>query len=271
MGATPPTPPTPPPPTSAPPPQGPHGFERGAAGGRLNRWLLLGLFVGILGAVLVVAAVLLSASEPDAAPPRCEGPACDPITPPSDPPTLSPGATPSPSPSATPDGPLAPRLVAGELVQSADIGYQLDVNTAVWQVTANDGRNVEMQIPNPDFRVFVSIEGVPAGEAEPQALVDAKVDELSEDVLGLAAVSDAAQVILTPAVGYRSGVGGVFGGTTDTPQGPGSPVSVVVMAASDGQTSVVMTVITDDAVRLEVFGLVDEMMNSFRFASEIIE
>ena len=238
-----------------PPPPAPVTFERGSAGGRVNRWVLLGIFSGILGAVLVVAAIVFTAAEPEPPAPPCEGPACRPPTPPG------------------PDDPLAPALVGGELVESDELGYRLDVDTSLWEFRKPSQRDVELRISVEDFRVAVSLEGtpVPTPQEDLQALVDQKVDELAGDVLGLAAdTADEVQILL-PAVGYRSGAGGKFAGTADTPQGPGSPVSVIVMAASDGEITVVMTVVSDEVVKDDAFSVIDTLMNTFRFPSEVAE
>ena len=247
-----------------PPPPAPVTFERGEAGSRLNRWLLLGVFAAVLGVVLVVAAVVFTASEPPPPEPRCEGPACGPPTPP------------------PPADPLAPALVGGELVTSEQLGYRVDVDTELWEVVRRDTTDIELRVQSENVDVLVTLEGT-AGGTDPaglDALVDAKVTELSEDILGLE-VDDGNQDIVFPtdpvtgretiAVGYRSGAGGLFGGTTDTPQGPGSPVAVVVAAASDGEITVVLTALSDEVVRAEAFGVIDALMNTFRFPTEVTQ
>ena len=75
--------------------------------------------------------------------------------------------------------------------------------------------------------------------------------------------------MLGPGVGYRRGVGRVLIGVTDTPQGPSTPVVGVVMAAGDGTANVVVSVVTDRAVRKQAFEVVDSLMNTLRFPSEV--
>ena len=64
-------------------------------------------------------------------------------------------------------------------------------------------------------------------------------------------------------------MGGLFGGTFQTPQGAGIPVTAVVTAASDGKATVAMTVLTPENNRQAVFALVDAVMNTFRFPTEV--
>jgi hypothetical protein len=250
--------------STPPPPPAPVAFERGEAGSRLNRWLLLGVFAGVLGVVLVVAAVVFTASEAPPPEPRCVGPACQPPKPP------------------PPGDPLAPVLVGGELVTSEQLGYRLDVDTELWEVARRDATDIELRIQSENVDVLVTLEGTAGGtdRAGLDALVDAKVADLSGDILGLAVDEGNQEQVFpadpvtgqeTVAVGYRSGAGGLFGGATDTPQGPGSPVAVVVAAASDGEITVVLTALTDEVVRVEAFGVIDALMNTFRFPTEVAE
>jgi hypothetical protein len=70
-------------------------------------------------------------------------------------------------------------------------------------------------------------------------------------------------------VGFRRGTGDVFGGTFQTPQGAGVPIVSVITAATDGQATLAMTVLLPDTTRQVVFTLVDGIMNTFRFPTEV--
>jgi hypothetical protein len=112
---------------------------------------------------------------------------------------------------------------------------------------------------------------VPAGQATPKQLLERRIDDLRDDVLGLTEDTNPDAVLLGPSVGYRRGVGGVFGGNVDTPQGPGDPLTVVVMAATDGKATVVMSLVASQtAVSIPaVMSAGDTVMNTFRFPSEV--
>jgi hypothetical protein len=100
-------------------------------------------------------------------------------------------------------------------------------------------------------------------------LLNQQVDRLKSRIPDLTVDDNPDDAILSPSVGFRRGVGDLFGGTFQTPQGAGVPVAVVVIAATDGRVTVAMTVVTPENNRKAVFGLVDAVMNTFRFPSEL--
>jgi hypothetical protein len=112
-------------------------------------------------------------------------------------------------------------------------------------------------------QIIVTYRGVPGTNA--RALL---ADELS-NYPSVALDGEPANAILSPMVGDVHGVGGLYQGTVDSPQGP-STVYAVVMAASDGTDSVVLTVLTNlDRDNLGVLFLVDAIQNTFSFQSEL--
>jgi hypothetical protein len=228
---------------------------RGHGGSRLRRGVLIGAFAAVLVVVLGITAVLVTQSEP--APPKSDCPV--------------PPCGPPPEPSPPPEGPpLEPALVRGtQFISPA--GYRLEFDPDLWVVTSQTDTDVELQVQNPNVAVIVRISSQPTGQASPDDALTAEVDSLGADILGLAEDTTPSSLILEPAVGYRSGVGAAFSGVTDTPQGPGSSVAVVVAAASDGQQTVTFTLITDVGVKGGAFSVTDSLMNTFRFPSEVVE
>ena len=97
----------------------------------------------------------------------------------------------------------------------------------------------------------------------------ARADDLPLNLVSLAQDTTTADRVLGPAVGYRRGVGELLTGALDTAQGPGAPVDVLVMAATDDRVTVVMTLVCLHSVKADAFALTDTLMNDFRFPSEV--
>jgi hypothetical protein len=209
----------------------------------------------VLAVVLGITAFLVTQSEPAPPKPDCEVPPCGP----------------PPKPSPPPNGPpLSPALVAGTPFESKS-GYRLEFDPSLWRISNRTATDVELKVLNENVTVIVRISAQPAGDAQPQDALDAQVDSLQGDILGLAEDTTPSSLVLEPSVGYRSGVGGAFTGVADTPQGPGSPVTAIVTAATDGDQTITFTLITDDQVRKAAFSVTDSLMNTFRFPSEVRE
>ena len=249
--------------------------------------MLIGAFVGVLVVVLGIGALLVTGSQKPGPQTPCPTPPCGPPEPPSPGPFPTPSANPSPLPSPPPSPPPtpaggAPALVTGQVFTSAKLGYRIEFDASLWAITKETDNDVELQVQSDRVTVIVQIRGVPATEATPQELLDQRKGDLADQILGLAEQTKPRDRVLEPAVGFRSGVGAAFSGVADTPQGPGSPVDVVIMAASDcqaadasqcpaGTSTISVTLITDDSVKGPAFSAVDSLMNQFRFPSEIVK
>jgi hypothetical protein len=237
------------PPGPAPVPAYP--APRGHTGSRLGRPILLAVFGGMLAAILVVALIVVKSSAPPAEQPQCPGGPCG------NPPTRAPGN--------------APALVHGQLFKSADLGYEFEFNQVSgqprWAIEDQDGRNVTLSVGG--GAAVLAIRGVPADEASPQELLKQQQDRLKARVPDLQTDTNPDDAILAPSVGFRRGIGGLFGGTFQTPQGAGVPVVVVITAATDGRATIAMTVLTPENNRKAVFALVDTVMNTFRFPTDL--
>jgi len=153
----------------------------------------------------------------------------------------------------------------------SDAGYRLEFDPTLWAINSQTATDLELQVQNDSVTVIVQISSQPTGQANPAQAVAAKVDTLKRDILGLAEDTTPSSLILEPAVGYRSGAGAAFTGVTDSPQGPGTPVAVVVTAASDGDQTITFALITDTQVAKAAFSVTDSLMNTFRFPSEVKE
>jgi hypothetical protein len=216
----------------------------------MRRGILIGVFAAVLVVVLGITALLVTSAAPPPPKSDCPKPPC--------------GKPPGP-----PGGPLSPALVGGKLFKSAGGGYQLEFDPHLWAVTDQTQTDVELQVKSSRVIVLVQIRSQPADQATPEQALNARLDALGGAILGLARETRPSKQLLGSAVGYQPGVGEALSGVTDTPQGPGSPVAVVVTAATDGQKTVTFTLITDESVRKPAFTITDTLMNTFRFPSEL--
>ena len=223
---------------------------RGSAPSRLGRMRLLGGFAVALGAILVVAAVVATAAKPPEPPPDCvPGRACG--GPPPVEPVPSATAPTSPGPSATAStspGPSADHKVgirAGVPWRSTDLGYEFEYDDSIWAIEHQDGRSAEFRL-NASIDASLVVEGVPASEAGAETLAKRRLADIASSVPDLAPDDRGRYAILGPAIGYVDGVGGSFAGSVTSAQGATTPVGVSLIAASDGQTTVVITLIVAD-------------------------
>jgi hypothetical protein len=225
--------------------------RRGHHGSRMGRPLLLGVFGGLLAVILLIALFAVNSSAPPAEKAQCPGGPCG------NPPTRPPA----------PQG--APALISGQIFKSTGLGYQFEFNQFAsrfrWKIESRDADSVVLSLNG--GAALLAIDGQKAS-VTPQEALDQAINKANDRIPDLAADTDPKTEILVPSVGFRRGVGQLFGGTFQTPQGAGVAVVAVIMAASDGKATVSVTALTPEGNRELVFNLVDSLMNTFRFPTE---
>ena len=249
-----------PPPVSPPPQESPRG--------RLRSGLLLIAFTGILLLAVGLIAGVVATLTPDDPVADCPSPPapCAPPDVPDRPPTDAPTAAPTEQPTSTPE-PGAPLRHYGTPWRSEADGWLIEYWDDRWDVV--DEAPDELVLERTDGVVLVSIASAPAGEASPQDLLDRRVDELSDDLLGFDAVTDPDDLFLgEPGVAGRDGVGGLFVGSGDAPQGPSGAVDAAVLAATDGEISVVFSALVDRGSRESGLYWADWLLNTFRWPTD---
>jgi hypothetical protein len=194
----------------------------GSTDTRLGKWRIV-LAVGVgLATIVVVANILVLVKAPGAVHPPCNpGEHC--ITPPS------------------------PHAVSlGKEWKSTALGYSFEYPADSFVVAAEDARGVRLtaSATNGAFNVEVWISGAPAQEASTADLVSERRNALSQGILGLTEDDSSAERVVAPGLGFISGVGGAYAGTVNTPQGPTVAAQVAIMAAGDGRTNAVMSIVT---------------------------
>lgn len=223
----------------------PKGGDEGGGPGdsRLGRWRRL-LSLGAAFAVAVGAvAVAVAVAAPPAAKPPCP---------------------PGPTQCGTP--PSLPLPILGETRwRSSALGLSLAYPANQWSLETQDDSGIRLASTNGPLQL--EIDGERSGSSA-QQLVDGRLSELRDRVLGLTEDTSAASVILDPSIGYRPGAGAGYVGAVDTPQGVKEQVFVTVLAATDGRVGVVATTVTDETdpnQRLQLYQLADVVTNNVKW------
>jgi pSer/pThr/pTyr-binding forkhead associated (FHA) protein len=219
---------------------GPVGFvPQGAAPARRRSGVIIAAFAAFLAIAVGVSSAVVSALAPDgpkkcALDQPCQGP------------------------------PTAEPLANATRYRSESLGYSFQYDDESLQVGDQSDTGVEL---NGDS-ISIDFEGSPASEVSPEQAVQAKLDDIGSLFVGLEEDLRPEKQIFQPTVGYHEGVGSAYAGTENSPQGPGTSVRVVVMAASDDQTTVLVTVVTDSPDDESVLGFAGDAIKTLRFPTD---
>jgi len=290
---------TPPPGAYAGPPAGAPAGHGPASPVKLIAVFVVVLLIGLGLGAAVVLALQPPAAKPDCPDPNvaCSGPPVAPTLPPiaqASPrpaptpaatiirPSSSPAASGGPAPTSTPTGSAGPgsniprprpagaadALHVGAVWTSSSMGFRLEFDDHIWAIQDEGDSGLALTAGN--GAVLVAIEGFDASSSSPKALVQQKVNSLQDFVLGLTDEEDPArQLPGTPVIGHRQGVGVVMNGAINTPQGPTAVVDVVILAATDSQISIRVTILTDDDLREPAFSVIDSILNSIEWPADV--
>ncbi len=211
---------------------------RGSAPSRLGRMRLLAGFAVALGLIFLVSAVVATIAKSPEPPPDCvPGQACG------GPPPQEPA--PSDASILRPPADRQVGIRAGVPWRSTELGYEFEYDDDVWVIEHEDARGVEFRL-DASIDASLQVEAVPASEAGAEALADQRLSDIESSVPDLAADDRGRYAILGPGIGYIDGIGGSFAGSVTSSQGATVPVGVSLIAASDGRTTVVITLIVAD-------------------------
>jgi hypothetical protein len=224
-------------------PTGDEGAQRG-------RWEVLVIFWVVLALVCAAGAVLAILDENDPAPAAC----------------------PPPRQCGTP-----PVLPAAELRTWSDhtFDFRFQYSPKLLRVEDHGDGSVRLRVraarPD-DVEGEVWVSAFRAEETSTPRLVRERRDDLSVSILGLTEDEDPATLVLNPLVGNKQSLGGSYRGTVDTPQGPTVPAVALILAATDGEISVVIsytisgTSNSDEVRTLRAY--LDAILTSFTWSTE---
>jgi hypothetical protein len=176
--------------------------------------------------------------------------------------------------------PCGPPTQSAELISltpwDSPLGFGLRYDRNVWVAGgAQDDRTLTLLLQG---RQDAVLRVVGSTGTTPQAALDGFVAELRAHVPDLAEDRRAFRLVLGPEVGYVDGVGASYSGHVQTPQGPGAIVTMSVMAAQQGNVTVVVGAVMlgehwiqtgDDGSwpGEDVFQAADAVINSVRWSA----
>jgi hypothetical protein len=248
-------------------PPGSEGVARAAVAGPASSgahpagrgWLgpqrLLIVFAVLLGAVTVVALVVAFVISQGLDQPECEG-------------DIAPCG-------AAVTGPL--RLTAADRVTDAPFpalerytdpsGFSFEYDPAIWTVSQTGAGAVMLDGFN--GALVYLVETAPVGTLDDQGVFNARRDILGRNLLGFQLDREPARLLLGTAIlGHHPGLGALFGGTLDSPQGPSQDIAVALVAAQDDTLAAVATIIVPATARDVGLQLADTINNTFTWPSD---
>lgn len=220
---------------SAPPPPAPEKSSPAA---------IVGLFVGGMLLLAILAVVFIVFNEPTPPSPPCEpGLACAPK--PSLPPVSSGSPVPSGGPTSAPTGvpPVSnsPAMLSGTLLQNATLNYSFEYDPDSW--TLADSNDDTLVFSSVDFDARTIIRVVSAATSVDE-LIAQQLSVVDTFLIGRVKDTDDYDALLGPSIGYVNGQGDVYSGTLLSSDGtPVAPGGITVLAATDGRLTVSVVVI----------------------------
>jgi kumamolisin len=159
--------------------------------------------------------------------------------------------------------PVVSKPVADNQVwRSTQYGYSLEYPGAALAVAQQTSSGVELA----NGSVTLLFSAGPGGPSVVPAAVAAQVSGLKSNVFDLARVTQPADQLLGPSVGFISGRGGAYTGSASSAQGVTKPLYIAVQAASHGALTIIATAVISKDLgatdRLAADQLADLVINS---------
>ena len=239
----------------APPPAGSASPARPGPTGaapRLGRRNVLIAFGVVLGTFLLVAAISAILTDPPEPPPDCApGTECG-----GPPPGAGDGEpTPGPTTTLSSPTPVSPGTVgirAGKPRTDSELGYEFEYS-GWWALDEEKSSAHEAffdlnpaQDPTKTYRAQLIVAVAPSSESGTQAYADKWLDQAKKIAPDLKPDEVDKNVILGPEIGFVSGMGQTFAGSTTNAQGQTTPIGVSLITASDGRNTAAVILIVWD-------------------------
>lgn len=217
-------------------------YDSGQEPSRIREPVLLAIFSALIVVISLLVVVLVRLGAPDTAAGACPvGSACDP-------------------PSGAPTG------LSGSWV--SELGFRVEYLPSVWSVTLEEPRHLRLAFEDGEW---ISIRGTRDRNAA--KLFADELDRIrrTPGVRSVEAANATERKILGAGLGGRAGVGGIFCAHIGA-QVVNSYVELFVIAATDGRSSAVTTLYTNDCDKLlrqsEVLSAADSILNTFAWDGE---
>jgi len=257
-------------PAGAPPPEYWSQPPRGSAGSAMSGAKAVAMMGGLFAVIVLVAVVVVAAFTPTPPPPSCQpGEACG--GPPGTPPPISGDRTPGPDATVPPiPTPTVARTTApSPPSDSGDLPAPMVIDPAVpplrtWPMHAGPDGSYQLFYPpflSPDVRADGSVvfgAAISAHEVEvamrvntapsstsPNDLLERMVEGFRERVSSMELDDGPESRIHRPSIGHLPAIARSYRGDLGS-AGSVRPVALVVMAATDGRTTVAINVLVID-------------------------
>lgn len=163
----------------------------------------------------------------------------------------------------------SPALIEAHPFTSSALGYRVEYPGAF---LTRDETSTGITIEAPNGALTVHIDGAPNSSTTVQQMTEQSIEFLRGWIPDLVPGKETTRVILSPALGGWAGVGGFYQGDFNSPTGFNGPADVAILAASDGQDTIAVSVIADRAHTDEVFGYADQyILDTLRFRSGAVQ
>jgi hypothetical protein len=231
--------------------QAPHPARHGWLGPRL----LLVVFGVLLATITIVALVVAYVISQGLDQPACP-----------DPDLPCAGAIVRPvavAPDVRGDAPFPPLA----RYQDAETGFAFDYDPQIWEVAQQDAGYVLLSAF--DGALAYIVEAASVDRFDTDALYEARRGLLQQRLLGFGEDREKARLLLGTAIlGHRKGMGALYTGAIDSPQGPATDFAVALVASRDDRIVTVTTILTPAQARDFGLQLADTINNSFTWPTD---
>jgi hypothetical protein len=148
-----------------------------------------------------------------------------------------------------------------------------------WHVVHRDVDELQLLTTTDDGdRVWVTVRALPSAEGSPLELLEAQVQREERNKLGFRADPEPDDVLLEPSIGFVKTFPfhASYFGTLDVPPSPSVGVECLLLAATDGNASVLVEAMTDTGPQtadngatspFPVFVIADELLTTISWGS----
>jgi hypothetical protein len=220
-----------------------HHHLRGRTGGRLRGHLVLVTFIVALCASVGIGAVVVAVVAPG------NPPLCKPYTP------CGPATS-------------APGLVNQTVWRSSQFGFTVEYPSGILSRSDQSGSGLVLDLETSSAAGTIIVVAEPASQGTTGQAITSELGKLS-GLSSLAADTSAADRLLGPSVGYRSGAGGVYSAYADASQGVGGQQTIYAESASDGRVIITVLAVgasSDAGPKSALAQAADLVINSIRWA-----